>query len=150
MGRITLNIQLRPTPTRLPRLDYSTDLSEAARTLSLAGRLLDWLRHAAGQVELGGHLLTDILTKEEEKCLEDIKCDTQRGSMAGIGRAFKRLATLIGGTDSETEEAGEESDLTLEEMRMKARARRIVGVPPCMDIHQDLNCRCCVFETLKL
>ena len=148
LGFITLNVHLRLTPARLPRLEYCTDLSEVERTISSTGHLLDRLRRIASQVELRRHLLADSMTTEEAMCLEDMKRDTQRGSMSGIDRALSRLERLIVEPDPDTDEAWDPTEeLTLDQLLMRARARRIVGVPPCMDIHSDLNCRCCVFDT---
>jgi len=71
--------------------------------------------------------------------------------MEGIDKALRRLVTFIDEVYSNTEEESGPTDptegLTLKELQMNARVRRLVGIPPCMDIHQDLSCRCCVFDT---
>ena len=80
--------------------------------------------------------------------LEGIKRDTADGSMKGIERALSRLETLTGPADSDSDDsASDPASLTLAERRMKARAQRLAGVPACIDVHQDLGCRCCVFES---
>ena len=68
-----------------------------------------------------------------------MKSDTQRGSMKGIDRALSRLEYLIVEPDSEIdEESDPKEEQTLDQLQMRARAMRIVGVAPCIDIHHDL------------
>lgn len=150
MGGIMLNLHLRPAPQRLPQCDYCSDLSEVERTIDETIHLLDRLRVAASQVELKELLDTDSMTTEDEELLRGIKRDTADGNMGGIDKSLGRLATLINQADADSD-VSEPDDptegLTLEELRINARVRRLVGVPPCMDIHRDVSCRCCVFDT---
>ena len=59
LGDITLDLHIRPAPQRLPKEEFCSDLSEATRTINDTFGLLDRLRAAARNTELGRHLTPD-------------------------------------------------------------------------------------------
>ncbi len=92
----------------------------------------------------------DELTTKEKECLADIKLYTDSKTMAGMYRGLTRFLTLIDSLEldsSTSDHTVEPSDptesWTLEQHQMRARAYRIVGVPPCIAINHGLQCRCC-------
>jgi hypothetical protein len=66
MGGVKLSLHVRPAPQYLPKANHCTDLDQVARTLNEAECLLDRLRLVARRVELEGHLLSDMMTPEDE------------------------------------------------------------------------------------
>jgi hypothetical protein len=77
------------------------------------------------------------MTRQDEELLKGIKRDTADASMEGIDKSLGRLATLIdqADADSDASEPDRTEGLTLEELLMRVRAVRVVGLPLCFDAH---------------
>ncbi len=149
-----VRVKLREAPQRRPKTNYCSDLRQVQHTLKTAEQVLEKLRYAARRVEDQRLLLGNKLTTKEEECLAGIKSDTASLTIAGVEKGLNRLVEMIDGADSAASQNRVETniphnpteDWTLDEHRMRARAHRLVGVPPCIAIDHDLQCRCCFVE----
>jgi hypothetical protein len=139
-GGIALRLNLRPAPPKPPTKEHPTDFSEVEKTISEMAAMLAQLTKLAGKAQEGKHLLAAQMTKEDQELLRDIRHDTASRSMRGVAGGLRRLETSFEPPGDEPSDPT--AGLNFNELQLRARAMRTVGVPPCIDVHRDLECRC--------